>query len=374
VLHLGYSRAEDRRAKADFYLRRNTGTNLHHARTILSPPALRPLAELLDVPDLLVAVPIRDRAWMVPALTGSLDRLAWPRERLRVVIQLNDSHDETGELLDRWVQGPGRGYAEIEETSLPHSVAGDHEWAGPPWDPDGPLKRMTQLRNRALELLRCTGAGALLSLDSDVILDPRTASHLHATGADIISPVFWAGWRQQRDEPPPRVELPEWLAERPDVRRIVAALRQGRLPQVWERGQYELSADLLLDLIARRGIHDVGGLGAATWIRREVAEAGLRYDPIPNLPSEMQGEDRHFCVRAACEGFRLRATSYLPAVHCDDAADLERVAPELEVPLRGTRWPTVWEPAGVPIEGEPRERTRRPEAETRRVQAARART
>jgi hypothetical protein len=201
VLHLGYSRTEDRRAKADFYLRRNTGTNLHHARTVLSAPALRPVAELLDVPDLLVAVPIRDRAWMVPALTRSLERLAWPRERLRGDFQLNDSHDDTGELLDRWVQGPGRGCAEIEETSLPHSVAGEHEWAGPPWDPDGPLKRMTQLRNRALELLRCTGAGALLSLDSDVILDPRTPTHLH--GAPELRGGRGLAVVSRRSAPPP---------------------------------------------------------------------------------------------------------------------------------------------------------------------------
>lgn len=347
VLHLGYSTPALREAKSRHYMAINTGINLQHARTILAPPTLRDLRVLTEPARALVALPIRDRAWVVPQLTRSLELLAWPDDRLEILFLLNGSTDETEPLLRAWQRSSQR-HVRIETLDLDAPPPrGDHQWWGPPSDPQGPYRRMAALRNVMLDRLIDSGADAMLALDSDVLLDPRTLGHLIATGEDIVSPVFWAGWGMGL---PPRAILPPALTARPDIARLARLAARGKLPQVWERGGYSTSPELLADLMARRGLHPVGGLGAATLIRRAVALAGVTYDDVPNLPEDIAGEDRHFCVRAVCHHFRLMATSYLPTVHCDDPSETADYDDVLR-PLAGVHWPTLAVPGGVPLTG-----------------------
>lgn len=206
---------------------------------------------------------------------------------------------------------------------------------------------MTALRNAMLRMLRDRGDEVLLALDSDVLLDPRALSDLTATGESIVSPVFWARWGM--DIPGSAPALPPELAERTDLVRLAKAAGAGKRPQVWERGCYTSSDGFVSDLLWRRGLHEVGGLGAATLIHRRVVEAGVTYDPVPNLPEDMVGEDRHFCVRAVCHGVRLMASSYLPTVHCDEPAETAEYDREVAAPLEGVRWPVRWAPEGVAL-------------------------
>lgn len=335
ILHLGYSRDDLRREKAAHYLARNDGVNLAHARTILDPPRLESVSRVTFVPKVQIEIPIRNRAWVVPALTRSLDALLHPRERIHVRFGVNDSTDETAALLRDWSSRSGAGFCEVVEETHDAPPADEHRWWGPPDDPNGPFRRMTALRNAMLRRLVESDADALLALDSDVLLDPRTIGHLWATGAAVVSPVLWAGWGMGNPGVMPEDDLP--VLRRPDVARVLGRLRAGARPQVWERGQYELSQPFLADLALRRGVRRVGGLGAVTLIRREVAEAGVSYDPVYNLASDTRGEDRHFCVRAACAGFDLLATTYLPVVHCDGPEDVTRWDDEVWPP--GTGWP-----------------------------------
>ena len=41
----------------------------------------------------------------------------------------------------------------------------------------------------------------------------------------------------------------------------------------------------------------------------------LRISKIPNIDTALRGEDRHFCVRAACAGFSLWVDTHAPAMH-----------------------------------------------------------
>lgn len=347
MLHLGYSTPELREAKARLYLDRNTGVNLEHARTILGAPVLREIGDLTETASLRLVVPIRNRAWVVPALTRSLDLLVWPDARLEIVFVVNGSTDETERLLDTWRRRTHRQVrVERVDPDAP-PPAGEHRWWGPPADPHGPYRRMAALRNGMLVALRDSDHAAVLSLDSDVLLDPRALAHLMATGEDIVSPVFWAGWGMNL---PGRVfRGPETLARRPDIARLLGLAARGKLPQVWERGAYTSSPAFQADVLWRRGLHRVGGLGAATLLRRAVAVAGVSYDDVPNLPEDIVGEDRHFCVRAACHDFRLAASSYLPTVHCDDRSEVGEHESDVLAPLRGVRWPTRWAPHGLDL-------------------------
>ena len=59
----------------------------------------------------------------------------------------------------------------------------------------------------------------------------------------------------------------------------------------------------------------LGMTGACTLVKRKVFEAGVDYTQIPNVRKSLRGEDRHFCVRAACAGFEMWVDTHCPAVH-----------------------------------------------------------
>lgn len=316
VLHLSYCCKDLREEKAALYLAHNEGVHLAHARTILDTPKLAPLESLLTLPRVVVIVPIRNRAWAVPKLVENLRRLDYPDDRLRIRFVVNNSTDDTEALLLAWERNGAWGQVEVVRLNLPDPTPpGEHQWWGPVDDPEGPLRRMGKLRNTMLAELRGSDAEAMLALDSDVLLHPQTIRHLAATGADIVSPVFWASWGLHMG---PLFGGIRVVHEREDIARLLCAAQEGKRPQVWERGVSASSERWLMDLVFRRGLHRVGGLGAVTWIRKQVALAGVTYDDVPNLPEDYCGEDRHFCVRAVCHGFDLWASSYLETHHRDE--------------------------------------------------------
>ena len=63
------------------------------------------------------------------------------------------------------------------------------------------------------------------------------------------------------------------------------------------------------------GLYRVGMTGALTLVKRRVFEAGVDYTRIPNIMRALRGEDRHFCVRAACAGFELWVDTHYQATH-----------------------------------------------------------
>jgi glycosyltransferase involved in cell wall biosynthesis len=343
ILHMAYSRRDLREGKSRYYLERNAGIDLHHARTILDErPVLRSLESVMQPPRVLVTIPIRDRAWVLPALFDSLERLTYPPERLGFRFYLNDESEDTRRGVESWCSSNPRYSCRRMRIAEP-APQNPHAWLDTGEDPMGPLRRMAALRNSIVRDFLATDAEVMFSLDSDVLLHPRTLSHLASLGRDIISPVFWAQWGLRTAKREIAVD-PSLLTYRTDIAAIMGHLRSGRMPQVWEAGGYELSEDFLADLILQRGLHQVGGLGAATWIHRRVFEAGVHYGRVYNLPSTMVGEDRDFCIRATCAGFPLSASSMLPILHCDAPGDEHRFQSEVLV-FGEADWPEPHSPS-----------------------------
>ena len=152
------------------------------------------------------------------------------------------------------------------------------------WEKDR-ISRVTRMRNAVIEEFLKTDCTHLFFTDADLVVHPETVAHLLTLNKAVVSPIFWTRW-----EP-----------------------KSALAPQTWDCHPYgHWNAERVLRM-REKGTYDVGGLGACTLIRRDVLERGISYEHIPAL--NMEGEDRHFCIRCQAHGFELFGDTYYPPFH-----------------------------------------------------------
>ena len=149
------------------------------------------------------------------------------------------------------------------------------------WTLDLMLK-MSDLRNRTITEMLTGGYDYWFSVDTDIVLDPRTLRTLIEADKDIVSEIFWT------QAPSGRYWCNAWMVDQ------AAGMKED-----WRKP----------------GLYRCGMTGALTLVKREVFKAGVDYTPIPNIFQALRGEDRHFCVRAACAGFEMWIDTHCPAEH-----------------------------------------------------------
>ena len=137
---------------------------------------------------------------------------------------------------------------------------------------------MSVYRNMTIRKALEGGYDYLLSVDTDLVLEPHTLEYLLKADKDCVAGLFWTnGWSNA------------WLYDQAD---------RNNEPE-W----------------GTPGLYQVGGTGALFLIKRKVLEAGVDYTPIPNLRKAVFGEDRHFCIRAICNGFEIWVDNHCQPVH-----------------------------------------------------------
>ena len=148
----------------------------------------------------------------------------------------------------------------------------DHLWTGEL------VGNMATYRNMTIRKALDGGYDYLLSVDTDLVLEEHTLQQLLEDDKDCVSGMFWTnGWSNC------------WMYDQ---------VSENNLPE-WQTP----------------GVYRVGGTGALFLIKRKVLEAGVNYTPIPNLRKAVFGEDRHFCIRAVCNGFEIWADNHCQPVH-----------------------------------------------------------
>lgn len=152
------------------------------------------------------------------------------------------------------------------------TVYQDHLWTG------DLVSKMSVYRNMTIRRALDGGYDYLLSVDTDLVLEPHTLQVLMEADKDCVAGLFWTnGWSNA------------WMYDQCSV---------NDRPEWHDPGTYR-----------------VGGTGALFLIKRKVLEAGVDYTPIPNLKKAVFGEDRHFCIRAVCNGFEIWADTHCQPVH-----------------------------------------------------------
>ena len=163
-------------------------------------------------------------------------------------------------------------YAEYDVVNNGAMVYQDHLWTGEL------VSNMALYRNMTIRKALEGGYDYLLSVDTDLVLEEHTLQQLIEDDKDCVAGMFWTnGWSNA------------WMYDQ---------VTGNNLPE-WQKP----------------GLYRVGGTGAIFLIRRRVLEAGVDYTPIPNLRKAVFGEDRHFCIRAVCNGFEIWADNRCQPVH-----------------------------------------------------------
>lgn len=155
----------------------------------------------------------------------------------------------------------------------------EHHWSFAGFGKMSELR--TMLTNKALE----EGYDYYFSVDTDLVLHPETLAQLLAAEKDLVSEIFWT------DGPDGKPWCNSWLWDQYIT--TVETFEAWKLP----------------------GLYEVGMTGALFLISRKVLEAGVNYMPIKNILRAVYGEDRHFCIRAACAGFEIWMDTCYPATH-----------------------------------------------------------
>ena len=212
----------------------------------------------------LIAAPLRQDPKIFREYQKGLDSLIIPDDvtvdRFFVV---NDCWEVVPEILDA-------DYVEVNHDDI--LMYRNHFWT------KELVNDMSVYRNMTIQRALEGGYDYLLSVDTDLVLEPHTLEYLMKADKDCVAGLFWTnGWSNA------------WMYD-----------------QAEENNRPEWKTP---------GLYQVGGTGALFLIKRKVLEAGVDYTPIPNLRKVVFGEDRHFCIRAVCHGFEIWADSHCQPVH-----------------------------------------------------------
>ena len=158
------------------------------------------------------------------------------------------------------------------------------------------VENVTKMRNYLLDIARGGKYDYYLMADSDLVLHPKTLVSLIEAGKDIIGECIWTRWT------PDAIEA----------------------PSAWDLDTYAFwgSPEKRMEQWQTPGIYRIGMTGACLLMSKKVIQSRVNYDPIYNL--SLWGEDRAFCVRAACEGHEIWLSTRHRPVHLYRPSELSK--------------------------------------------------
>lgn len=254
----------------------------------------------------LLGSPVRQRPAILRAFLDGLARLETQGLELAYCFVDDNDDPESTALLDAFLAANEGLRVRLDDR--PERYMCDdytHRWRR------SLIERVASIKNYLLALARDNEFDAILLVDSDLVLHPRTLSHLIALDKPVVSEVFWTRWEPQSPFMPQTWLTDHYTMYRTEPGEILSS------DQIQERTRQ------FLHRMRDGGCHPVGGLGACTLIARRALMSGLSFASIPNI--SFWGEDRAFCLRAAALGVELWADTLYPPLHLYREVDLAQV-------------------------------------------------
>jgi GT2 family glycosyltransferase len=236
---------------------------------------------------ILLAAPVRDRGWILPAYLERVDELDIPEGvQLDAYFLVNgDEADSSVDMLKR--------FAEVVDGRM--GVVVERYLAAPPAPPSRETHNrmnifsyLAGLRNTTVDRTLTNGYDYLFSVDSDILMPAWTLRRLLGAGRDVVAATL----------------INDEFWNLPNSHRAYNMLRRTDYPGPNGRKAYRHVANMPED-----GLIEVDVTGACFLIRRQVLEAGCRFGDHP------AGEDVPFCEAVQAAGFRLWGDAGLRVDH-----------------------------------------------------------
>ncbi len=133
---------------------------------------------------IMIACPVRNRAWSLLYYLTALKRLAYPKSQLEFCFIINDCIDGTPQILENFAREE-KGRVKLIYYNLGQEY-GHRRGQYSLW-------RLAQLRNRLLEAFMDSDATHLFSVDSDILVPADSLSILLQDDCDIVSALVCNG-------------------------------------------------------------------------------------------------------------------------------------------------------------------------------------
>ncbi|KAK3087084.1 hypothetical protein FSP39_001417 [Pinctada imbricata] len=141
-------------------------------------------------PFVMIAILVRNKAFILPWFLGHLERLNYPKSRITLWIRSDHNEDSSSAILKQWVSAVRERYNDID--LLTDDSLTDYEEATGPcaWTKQR-FDRVIALRQEALETARRAGMDYIFMLDADVILENRnTLKALISSKRTVVGPML----------------------------------------------------------------------------------------------------------------------------------------------------------------------------------------
>lgn len=243
-----------------------------------------PLEPLPDFRERLIVVggSVRKNVDTLRYFLASLDAQDLPPRTTLLPIFVADwpATDPAEQLLREWVQQRGgevlrgmpSGVGDFADTGLP-----THQWSS------SAMARVGANKDKVLRRARELKADGCWLVDADLIMDRTTLASLLSVDKPIACAVYWTHWNRQATERAPSFAGPQvWLTH-----------PYGLDGRGFEAGEFR-------ERLVNRTLTQVWGQGACSLIRKDALAAGVSFARLPDVTGGglMDGEDRHFCIRA----------------------------------------------------------------------------
>ena len=258
----------------------------------------------------LIGSPIRQKKEILKEFLLSLSELY--KDNIEVYYYfIDDNNDkESSKLLDRF---KNQNDNVIIKPSSDYNVESDnyicdeekHGWK------TNIIQKVIVYKNDIIEYARIKKFDYLFLIDSDLILNKNTLTHLVSRNVDVVSNVFWTQWVKNN-----RIEPQVWLQD-------TNSFYKKNWDREYNKEEIEQLSSDFINMLKIPGIYKVGGLGACTLLSKKAIESGVNFSLLDNV--SFWGEDRHFCIRARALNLELYVDTVYPAFHIYREALLNRV-------------------------------------------------
>ncbi|MBT0608450.1 glycosyltransferase family protein [Aequorivita echinoideorum] len=192
---------------------------------------------------------------------------------------IDDNDDQlSSDLLKKFCnEKNGRVLLDFDISTLPN-YSGDERWQ------EDLYKRITLIKNKAINYFLENNYDYLFLTDSDLIIHPQTLNNLVNAGKDFCASIFWTHF----DKSPTYT------------------------PNCWNSVPKGFTLNNLLTWI-NPGTFEVDFTGACTLLSRKILSKDVSFEKIKNV--SYLGEDKHFCIRASVLGFQPYINTQNPSFH-----------------------------------------------------------